>query len=153
MTSVRGLMTQERATVSYAKRTDALCFIRFMLEQISVPAMNTCAKTLTEGKDRAKILLLQALLDIHQSKPMRANMKEPVELELMKKVDEKQRLSKKELRLTKESMGALLKSSEYCGTIRRKSYSYVSGIVGMAYNPFINEYIRDYFFDYEQQCC
>ena len=32
--------------------------------------------------------LLLALLDIHQSKPMRVNMKEPVELEPMKKIDE-----------------------------------------------------------------
>ena len=42
------------------------------------------------------------------------------------------------------------KSSEYCGPIRKKSYSYVSGIIGIAYNPFLNEDIRDYFFDYEQ---
>ena len=86
----------------------------------------------------------------HQSKPMRVNMKEPVELEPMKKIDETRRFSYKELRLTKESMGALPKSSEYCGPIRKKSYSYVSGIIGMAYNPFLNEDIRDCFFDYEQ---
>ena len=60
------------------------------------------------------------------------------------------RFSNKELRLTKESMGALPKSSEYCGPIRKKSYSYVSGIIGMAYKPFLNEDIRDCFFDYEQ---
>ena len=54
------------------------------------------------------------------------------------------------MRVTKESMGALPKSSEYCGPIRKKSYSYVSGIIGMAYNPFINEDIRDCFFGYEQ---
>ena len=60
------------------------------------------------------------------------------------------RISNKDMRLTKESMGALPKSSEYCGLIRKKSYSYVTGIVGMAYNPFINEDIRDCFFDYEQ---
>ena len=47
-------------------------------------------------------------------------------------------------------MGALPKSSEYCGPIRKKSYRYVYGIKGMAYNPFINEDIRDCFFDYEQ---
>ena len=81
---------------------------------------------------------------------MRVNMKEPVELEPMKKVDEIRRFSKKEMKLTKESMGALPKCSEYCGPIRKKSYSYVSGIIGMAYNPFINEDIRDCFFDYEQ---
>ena len=60
------------------------------------------------------------------------------------------RISNKDMRLTKESMGALPKSSEYCGLIRKKSYSYVTGIVGMAYNPFINEDIRDCFFYYEQ---
>ena len=44
MTSMRDLMTQEGAAV--AKRRDALCFIRIMLEQISVPALNTCVKML-----------------------------------------------------------------------------------------------------------
>ena len=73
-----------------------------------------------------------------------------MELEPMKKVDEKRRFSNKELRLTKESMGALLKSSEYCGPIRKNLYSYVSGIVGMAKSPFINEDISDCFFDNEQ---
>ena len=149
-TSMRDLMIQEAAAVACAKRRDALRFIRFMLEQISVPALNTCVKMLKEGDERAKALLLLALLDIHQSKPMRVNMKEPVELEPMKKIDEIRRFSNKEMRLTKEYMGALPKSREYCGPIRKKSYRYVSEIVRMAYNPFINEDIRDCYFDYEQ---
>ena len=97
-----------------------------------------------------KALLLLALLDINQSKPMRVNMKEPVELKPMRKKDEIRRFSKKELRFTKKSMGVLPKSSEYCGPIRKKSYSYVSGIIGIVYNPFLNEDIHDCFFDYEQ---
>ena len=72
-----------------------------------MPALNTCAKMLREGDDRAKTLLLEPLLDIHQSKPLQVNMKEPVELEPMKKIDEIRRFSIKELRLTKESTGAL----------------------------------------------
>ena len=47
-------------------------------------------------------------------------------------------------------MGALPKSSDYCGPTRKKSYIYVSGIRGMAHNPFINEDILVCFFDYEQ---
>ena len=35
MTSVRDLMTQEGAAVAIAKRRDALCFVLFMIEQIS----------------------------------------------------------------------------------------------------------------------
>ena len=150
MTSMRDLIIQEGMEVACAKRRDALCFIRFMIEQISVPALNTCVRMLREGDERAKALLLLALLDMHQSKPMRVNMKEPGELEPMRKIDEIRRFSNKELRLTKESMGALPKSNEYCGPIRKKSYSYVSGVIGIAYNPFLSEDIRDYFFDYEQ---
>ena len=77
MTSMRDLITQEEAAVACAKRRDALCFIRFMIEQISMPALNTCDKMLREGDERVRALLLLALLDIHQSKPMRVNMKEP----------------------------------------------------------------------------
>ena len=150
MTIVRNLMTQEGAAVACAKRRDTLCFVLFMIEQISVPALNTFVKMLREGDQRAKALLLLALLDIYQSKPMRVNMKEPVELEPMKKINGIRSFSNKEPRLTKESMGALPKSSEYCGPIRKKSYGYVPGITGMAYIPFTNEDIRDCFFDYEQ---
>ena len=114
-------MTLEGAAVACAKRRDALCFVRFMIEQSSVPALNTCVMMLGEGDDRAKALLLLALLDIYQSKPMRVNMKEPVELESMKKIDEIRRFSNKEQRLSKEPMGALPKSSEHCGPIGKKS--------------------------------
>ena len=145
MTNLRDLIVQEGAAVACAKRRDALCFIRFMMEQISVPALNT-VKMLREGDERAKALLLLALLDMQQSKPRRVKMKEPEELEPMRKIDEIRRFSNKELRLTKGSMGALPKS----GPIKKKSYSYVSGIIGIAYNPFLSEDIRDCFFDYEQ---
>ena len=150
MTNLRDLIIQEGRAVACAKRRDALCFIRFLIEQISVPALNTCVKMLGEGDERVKALLLLALLNMHQSKPMRVNMKELEELEPMRKIDEIRRFSNKELRLTKESMGALPKSSECCGPIRKKSYSYVSGVIGIAYKPFLSEDIRDCFFDYEQ---
>ena len=152
-TSMRDLMTQEGAAVACAKRRDALCFVRFLIEQITVPALSNCVKMLTEGDERTKALLLLALLDIYQSKPMRVNMKEPVELEPMKKIDEIRRFSNKELSLSKESMGALPKSSEYCGPIRKKPYSYISGIIGIAYNPFLNEDIGDCFMITSRQCC
>ena len=70
MTNLRDLITHEGAAVPCAKRRDALGFIRFLIEQISIPALNTCVKMLREGDERAKALLLLALLDMHQSKPM-----------------------------------------------------------------------------------
>ena len=60
MTGVRDLMTQEGAAVACAERRDALCFVRFMREQISVPALSTCVKILREGDERTKAFLLLA---------------------------------------------------------------------------------------------
>ena len=71
LTHFRDLMICEGTAVACAKLRDALCFVRFMLEQLSVPALNTSAKTLREDGGLAKTLLLQALLDIKQSKPLR----------------------------------------------------------------------------------
>ena len=149
MTSMRDLITQEGAAVACAKRRDALFHSIHDRTNISAGVEHLCQDAKRRRRTSESLVLL-ALLDIHQSKLMRENMKEPVELEPLKKIDEMRRFSNKEMRLTKESMGALPKSSEYCGPIRKKSYSYVSGIVGMAYNPFINEDIRDCFFEYEQ---
>ena len=95
MTNLRDLIIQEGMVVACAKRRDALCFIRFLIEQISVPALNTFVKMLREGDERVKALLLLALLDMHQSKPMRVNMKEPEELEPIRKINEIRRLSNK----------------------------------------------------------
>ena len=44
MTSLRDLMICKGAAVACAKRRDAHSFVRFMLEQILVPALNNCAK-------------------------------------------------------------------------------------------------------------
>ena len=73
ITNLRDLIIQEGMAVACAKRRDALCFIRFLIEQLSVAALKTCVKMLKEGDERAKALLLLALLDMHQSKPMRVN--------------------------------------------------------------------------------
>ena len=103
---------------------------------------------LREGSQLAKTLLLQSLLDTHQNKPMRVNMEEPVELENWKK-------SMKSKDSQTRSLGSgknRLKSSEHYWTITKMSYHYMSGNVGMAYSPFINEDILDCYFDYEKSC-
>ena len=107
MMALSDLMIKEEAAMACAKRRDALCFIRFVLEQMSTPAMNTCAKIIQEGCEPKRTLLLEALVDVHQSKLLRVNMKEPEDLEPLSKNDEIRRFSNKELRLSKESIESL----------------------------------------------
>ena len=56
MTSIRDLTAQERAAVACAKGIDAPCFVRFIVEEISVPALNTCAKILREPEKSYEFL-------------------------------------------------------------------------------------------------
>ena len=88
MTNLRNLMICEEAAVACAKRRDAVGFVLFMLEQMSVHGLNTCAMMLREGTGLAQTFLLNALWNIQQSKLLRVNMKEPVELEPLRKIDE-----------------------------------------------------------------
>ena len=51
-------MICEGAAVACARRRKALCLVRFMLKQTSVPSLSTRAKMLREGSDLAKTLIL-----------------------------------------------------------------------------------------------
>ena len=53
---------------------DALCFVRFLFEQMSARALNTCAKIMNVGREPRQTLLIQALVDIHQRKSLKLNM-------------------------------------------------------------------------------
>ena len=75
---------------------EVLCVVRF--QKISAPALKTCTRLMREGSELGKMCLSRALLDIHQSKPLTMIMKEPVELEPLRKIDEIRNISKKKKR-------------------------------------------------------
>ena len=58
MRSSRDLMICDGAAVACARRRKALCLVRFMLKQMSVPSLSACAKILREGSHLAKTLIL-----------------------------------------------------------------------------------------------
>ena len=52
--------------------------------------------------------------------------------------------------MSRELIEAVRGQKEYATLGKLKSFLYVSGIPGMAYNPFVNEEAREAYFDYEQ---
>ena len=60
------------------------------------------------------------------------------------------RYSNKELKVSRELIEAVRGQKDYATLGKLKSFQYVSGIPGMAYNPFVNEEAREAYFDYEQ---
>ena len=91
------------ATVAWAERREALRFIRLVLEQVSASELIRRAKLLKEDSELKRTLLLEALVAIHQSKPLRVSMKESVEMELLRTIGEIIGFSNNNLRLTKKN--------------------------------------------------
>ena len=67
-----------------------------------------------------------------------------------KRKEEVRRCSNKELKVSRELIEAVKGQRDSATLGRLKSFQYVSGIPGMAYNPFVNEEAREAYFDYEQ---
>ena len=108
--------------MAWAEWREALRFIRLVLEQVSASELIRRAKLLKEDSELKRTLLLQALVAIHQSKPLRVSMKESVEMELLRRIGEIIGFSNNNLRLTKKIKRKLVEFSDYCRSTREKFY-------------------------------
>ena len=52
--------------------------------------------------------------------------------------------------MSRESVEAVREQKDYANPVKLKSFQYKSGIPGMVYNPFVDEGVREAYFDYEQ---
>ena len=82
--------------------------------------------------------------------PLTVPSKESSDMESYRKLEEVRRYSNKELKVSRELIEAVRGQKEFATLGKLKSFQYVSGIPGMAYNPFVNEEAREAYFDYEQ---
>ena len=105
---------------------------------------------LKKGDEKAKALLSPDLLDIYHSKPMRVKNESARGTRTNEEIRRNKNFFEQGAEAHQKPMRVLPKSTGYCGPIRRKSYSYVSWILRIAHNRFVNEENRECFFDYEQ---
>ena len=82
--------------------------------------------------------------------PLPMPSKESNDMESYRRLDEVRRYSNKELKLSQKSIEVVRGEKDYVTLGKLESFQYVSGIPGMAYNPFVDEEAREAYFDYEQ---
>ena len=150
MESLRVLISRDDSAIAWAKRKDALCFVRFVVDRISTPVLEECIKTIRQGGVDRERNFLRALLELYQDMPLPILNKEFDDMESYHRLEEVRRYSNKELKVSRESIEAVRGQKEYATLGKLKSFQYVSGIPGMAYNPFVDEEAREAYFDYEQ---
>ena len=144
------LISKHDSAIAWAKRKDALCFVRFVVDRIPTPVLGECIKIIRQKGVDSERNFLRALLELYQDMPLTVPNRESNDMESYRKLEEVRRYSNKELKVNRELIEAVRGQKDFATLGKLKSFQYVSGIPGMAYNPFLNEEAREAYFDYEQ---
>ena len=151
MGALRMLISRDDSATAWAKRKDARCFVRFLVDRIPTPVLGECIKTIRQGEVDCERNFLRALLELYQDMQLAISNKESNDMESYRRLEKVRRYSNKELKVSRELIEADRGQKDYATLGKLKSFQYVSGIPGMAYNPFVNEEAREACFDYEQE--
>ena len=150
MEALRALISKDVSAIAWAKSKDALCFVRFVVDCIPTPVLGECIKIIRQKGVDCERNFLRALLELYQDMPLTVPNRESNDMESYRKLEEVRRHSNKELKVNRELIEAVRGQKDFATLVKLKSFQYVSGIPGMAYNPFVNEEAREAYFDYEQ---
>ena len=150
MEALRALTSKDDSAIVSAKRKDALCFVRFVVDRIPTSVLGECIKIIRQKGVDCEKNFLRALLELYQDMPLIVLIRESNEMESYRKLEEVRRYSNKELKVSREMIETVRGQKDFATLGKLKSFQYVSGIPGMAYNPFVNEEAMEAYFDYEQ---
>ena len=150
MGALKVLIAKENSAIVWAKRKDAVYFVIFVVDCIPTPVVEECVKTIRQRLMKREEVLLRALLELYQDMPLRIPKKELNDLDSYRRLEEVRRSSNKELTVTRYLLEKIRSLKEYATLGKRRHFLYVSGVPGMADNPFVIEGARDSYFDYEQ---
>ena len=150
MEALRALISKDDFAIAWAKRKDALCFVRFVVDRIPTPVLGECKKIIRQKGVDCERNYLRALLELYQDMPLTVPSKDSSDMESYRKLEEVRRYSNKELKMSRELIETVRGQKDFATLGKLKSFQYVSGIPGMANNPFVNEEAREAYFDYEQ---
>ena len=77
-------------------------------------------------------------MELYQDMPLLIPTKESNDIESYRRLEEVRRYSNKELKVSRESIETVRDSKDYANLAKLKSFQNVSGIPGIAYNPFVD---------------
>ena len=150
MEALRALISKDDSAIAWAKRKDAICFVRLVVDRIPTPVLGECIKIIRQKGVDCERNFLRALLELYQDMPWIVPNRESNDMESYRKLEEVRRYSNKELKVSRVLIEAVRGQKDFATLGKLKSFHYVSGIPGMAYNPSVNEEAREAYLDYEQ---
>ena len=129
-------IARDNSGLSLARRKDATCFLRWILSVMTDSTVQTCHQKAMGSKTMEK-RISTVNLNVYQSTGIEKEYGSRHSLESHGKLDEIRRFYKKKFEEGHDVHRNLALIEDYSKPSKRGECQYVSGVMGIAYNPFL----------------
>ena len=139
---------RDNSGLSLARRKDATSFLRWIMSMMTDSTILACHQRAI-GSKTVERRVSAVILNVYQSFGIEKEDGSRQSLESHRKLDEIRRFYNKKSEEEHDVHRNLASSGEYSRPNNKGEYQYVSGVMGMAYNPFLNSVAGDAHRNYE----
>ena len=130
-------VARDNSGLSLARRKDATCFLRWIMSMMTDSTILACHQRAI-GSKTVERRVSAVILNVYQSTGIEQEDGSRQSLESHRKLDEMRRIYNKKFEEKHDVHRNLASSGEYLKPNKKGEYQYVSGVMGMAYNPFLD---------------
>ena len=141
-------IARDNSGLSLAKRKDATCFLRWIMSVITDTTVQVCHQRAMGSKTMER-RVSTVILNVYQSTETEKEESSRQSLESHVKLDETRRFYNKNFEEGHDVHRNLAQAEDYSKPIKRREYQYVSGVMGINYNPFLDLEAGNAFMNFE----
>ena len=130
-------VARDNSGLSLARKNDATCFLRWIMSVMTDSTIQACQQRAIGGR-KVERRISAVILKVHQSTGIEKEDGSRQSLESHRKLDEIRRFYNKKFEEGHDVHRNLASSGEYSRPNKKGEYQYVSGVMGIAYNPFLD---------------
>ena len=140
-------VARDNSGLSLARKNDATCFLRWIMSVITDSAVQVCHQKATGGKTMER-RISTVILNVYQSTGIEKENSSRQSLENHGKLDEIRRFYNKKFEEGHDLHRCLARAEDYSKPTKRGEYQYMSGVMGIAYNPFLDSEAGNAYMNY-----
>ena len=130
-------VSRDNSGLSLARKKDATCFLRWIMSVVNNSTVQACHQRAIGGKTMER-RVSTVILNVYQSTGIEKEDDSRKSLENHRKLDEIRRFHNKKFEEGHDVHRNLALAEGYARPNKKGEYQYVSGVMGLAYNPFLN---------------
>ena len=131
-----------------ARRKDDTCFLRWIMSVITDTTVQLCHQKI-KGSKTMERRVSTVILNVYQSTGIGKKESSRQSLESHGKLDEIRRFYNKKIVDGHDLHHNSARAEEYAKSTKRGEYQYVSGVMGIAYNPFLDSEAGNAYMNFE----